>query len=87
MIQSEYIFMYANMLFTLGTILLFKKVIADKNVLYNFDVVGSIITLFALTTMLIGYWNLQMYVAMLFSMPTWLFWLFVIIYSKENVKE
>lgn len=81
---SEYIFMSANVIFTIGTFLLFRKVIADREVLYNFDFLGSIITLIALTVMLIGYWNLQMYIAMTLSLPTWFFWFFVVIYSQDR---
>ncbi len=83
-VPSEYIFMSANVIFTIGTFLLFRKVFVDRKVLYNFDTLGSAVTLLALTVMLVGYCDLQMYIAMTLSLPTWFFWFFVGIYGKDK---
>lgn len=70
---AENIFMFANMLFTIGTLLLFSKVFKNRNMLNDFDIYGSIFTTCALFLMLMGYVLLEMYLPFLFAIPTTLF--------------
>lgn len=79
--NSEFIFIQANILFTAGTLLLFKKVIKNRSMLQDFDLYGSLLTTAALFCMIVGYLNLQMYLSLLFALPTTLFWVFVSIYT------
>lgn len=73
--------MVGNILFTVGTLFLFKKVVNNRNMLNDFDLYGSLLTTMALFCMLIGYLSLQMYLPLLFALPTTLFWMFVSIYT------
>jgi hypothetical protein len=79
--NAENIFMFANILFTIGTLLLFSKVFKNRNILNDFDVYGSILTMNALFCMLIGYAMLEMYLPFLFAIPTTLFWLYVSVHT------
>ena len=79
--NTENIFMVANILFTFGTLLLFSKVFKNRNMLNDFDLYGSVLTTIALFCMLIGYIMLKMYLPFLFAIPTTLFWLYVSVHT------
>ena len=87
MISAEHIFTAANILFTIGTSLLFIKVIRNRIRLHDFDFTGSILTTVALILMLFGYHELKMFISILFLMPTLLFWAVVSVYSGKNIKR
>lgn len=75
--SAENVFMLANVLFTIGTLLLLKKIIINRKILNDLDLNGSILTSIALFFMLIGYVMLEMYLPFLFAIPTTLFWTYV----------
>ena len=79
--DAELIFTSANVIFTIGTIVLFKKVLKNRNMLKDFDFIGSFMTTVAMALMIRGYFELDMTSSILFSIPTFSFWLFVSIYS------
>lgn len=84
MVNAEYIFMAANIVFTIGTLLLFIKVIKNRSMLHDFDLMGSIVTTAALMLMLLRYYEFKMFSSIFFLMPTLLFWLFVSFYSGKT---
>ena len=83
----EYIFTLANIVFTIGTLLLSVKVIKNRNMLKDFDVVGSGLTMCALFIMMVGYTVLEMWVAMAFMSPTLIFWIIVTVFSINNMEN
>ncbi|MDG6243522.1 MAG: hypothetical protein QCH31_03900 [Methanolobus sp.] len=82
--NPETTFFLANIFFTIGTIFLFSKVIKNRQLLKDFDLIGSITTTLALFLILISYINMQIYFTALLAIPTFLFWLFVSIYTIKN---
>lgn len=85
--NPEYIFTSANVVFTIGTFLLFLKVVKNRNMLNDFDVVGSGLTAIALVLMVAGFIYISMYISVLFMLPTLAFWVFVTVYSMKKYKE
>jgi len=77
MISGEDLFIMANIIFTIGTTLLFLKVIRNRNTLKDFSLQGSVLTMVAILFMVAGFLTLRMYVSALFLIPTMLFWVFV----------
>ena len=82
--NAENIFMLANVLFTIGTLLLLKKVVINRKILNDLDLNGSILTTIALFFMLIGYLILEMHLPFLLAIPTTLFWTYVSICTLVN---
>lgn len=82
--NPEYFFVIANIIFTCGTLLLFKQVVKNRNVLKDFDQTGSILTVLALCFMGCGYAVAIMYVGLLFMLPTLVFWIFVSYYTIQK---
>ena len=80
----ENLFTLANIVYLFGTLLLLKRAIQDKSNLHNFDTTGSILTAIATTIILFAYFTLHMYIALIFVIPTWLFWAFVSIYTTKS---
>ena len=80
----ENLFTFANIVYLFGTLLLLNRAIHDKSNLHNFDTTGSILTAIATTIILFVYFTLQMYIALVFVIPTWLFWAFVSIHTTKN---
>ena len=77
----EFMFTIANILFTIGTVLLFRRVVKNRTMLKDFDLYGSLLTTIALFCMLVAYLDIQIYLPLLFALPTTLFWLFVSVYT------
>ena len=85
--EMEHIFTAANIIFTIGTLRLFKTVIKNRASLHDFDLIGSLLTSGALFLMVIGYLENRMIVSFVFLLPTFGFWIFVSMYSLNNLKE
>ena len=79
--DAELIFTSANVIFTIGTIVLFRKVLKNRNMLKDFDFIGSCMATIAMALTIRGYFELDMTSSILFSIPTFSFWIFVSIYS------
>lgn len=80
----ENIFIFANILFTIGTVRLFIQVFKNRDSLKDFDFFGSVITSNALAAMMIGYYYLEMFNSILFAIPTLSFWVFISIYTGKQ---
>ena len=80
----ENVFVFANILFTIGTIRLFIQVFKNRDSLKDFDFFGSIITSNALGAMMIGYYYLEIINSILFAIPTLSFWIFISVYSGKQ---
>ena len=86
-VEMEFIFTTANIIFTIGTLRLFKTVIKNRSSLHDFDLIGSMLTSAALFLMVIGYLENRMIVSFVFLMPTLMFWMFVSMYSLNDFKD
>ena len=60
------------------------KVVKNHKILNDLDLSGSILTVAALSCMIAGYNELQMNTSVLFTIPTWAFWVFVSICTVRN---
>lgn len=76
-VNSEDIFTIANIIFTVGTARLFLQVIRNRDTLKDFDLTGSVLTMVAILVMIMGFFNIGMYISLLFILPTMAFWVFV----------
>ena len=82
--NADIIFTLANMVFAVGTLFLLYKVIKQRNMLNDFDLIGSLLTTTALILMLAGYKMLDMLGSIVFMIPTLAFWITVSIYTVQN---
>lgn len=82
--QASMIFAAANILFTAGTFMLSIKVVKNRNIPNDLDLSGSVLTIVALSCMLAGYNELHMNTSVLFTIPTWTFWVFVVLCTVQN---
>jgi tellurite resistance protein TehA-like permease len=84
--NTELLFILANLFFLAGTILLARKVIKNRDTLKDFDLYGSTINFVGMMVMATGLMELKSYVAAIVSIPTTLFWAIVAVYSFRNRK-
>lgn len=80
----ELLFSLANLFYLVGTILLARKVIKNRDALKDFDPYGSIVNVVGMIIMASGLIDLKSYVAAVISLPTMLFWAVAAIYSFKN---
>lgn len=82
MINIEFVFILANILITIGSIGLFKKVFRRNSKLEEYDFFGSLFTFLGLLTMVIGYLKLEMFFALSTTLPVLLVWLYIFLHVK-----
>ena len=87
--NAENVFTLANIIFTVGTLLLFAKVVKNRNILNDFSLSGSVLTTVGMVFSIIGYSMLEMYTPVIFAIPTMSFWGYVSFYTikKKLVKK
>lgn len=83
-IDIELIFNLANFCYLIGTILLIRRVIKNRNALKDFDTYGSMINFIGMTINCVALIELGMYRTIIISFPTMAFWAIVAIYSFKN---
>ena len=84
---AELFFNIANLFYLIGTLLLIRRVIKNRNSLKDFDSCGSTINFIGMTVNCIALAVLGMYITIVISSPTMAFWAIVAIYSfKNNLK-
>ena len=84
--NAENMFTLANIIFTVGTLLLFAKVVKNRNILNDFSLSGSVLTTVGMVFTIIGYSMLEMYTPVIFAIPTMSFWGYVSFYTIIKVK-
>jgi Ca2+/Na+ antiporter len=82
--NTELLFSLANLFYLLGTILLARKVIKNRDALKDFDIYGSSINFVGMIVMSFALLDLRSYIAAIISIPTMLFWAIAAIYSFKN---
>ena len=74
----------AKSLFLVGTLLLSRKVLKNKNMLKDFDLNGSILTCLGTLSMIVALALLNAWVSVVIAIPTILFWGVVSMYSFKR---
>jgi len=82
--NAELYMMLANIVFLFGTTFLFLKVIKNRNSIKDFDKTGSGLTFFGMIFSTAALVDLNMWTAILISLPTIIFWLFAFIFSVKS---
>ena len=82
--NTELLFSLANLFYLVGTILLARKVIKNRDALKDFDFYGSSINSAGMVVMAFALIELNSYVALIISLPTMLFWAIAAIYSFKS---
>lgn len=77
----EKIFLSANIICCVGTLLQIYQVILNKNILYGYDLVGSLLTLIAVVLFNVGFYMVKQKLSVAFGMVTVMYWLFVSIFK------
>lgn len=85
-ITIELLFNIANISFLIGTILLTRRIIKNRNVLRDFDAYGSSLNVIGMTITVIALVELRFYTTIIISLPTLMFWTIASIYSFRNNK-
>lgn len=83
-IDIELLFNLANFCYLIGTLLLVRRVIKNRDALKDFDPYGSFINLIGMLINGIALIGLGMYVTIIISSPTMAFWAIAAIYSFKN---
>ncbi len=84
--NAEFYMTLANVVFLCGTSFLFIKIIKNRDSLADFDKYGSFLTFTGMCFASLSMFELKMFTAILFSIPTLLFWLFAFIFSIKSHK-
>lgn len=82
--SSEILMALAQFMFLIGTSFLIMKVLKNRNSLKDFDTIGSFLTFIGMIFTAIALFELKMYVSILFSIPTVIFWGFAFIFSMKK---
>ncbi len=80
----ESLFGVANFFYLVGTILLARKVMKNRNALKDFDFYGSVTNVIGMTITTYTFIKLMSYTAAIISVPTMLFWAMAAVYSFKN---
>jgi len=84
--NAEIYMILANTMFLFGTSFLFVKIVKNRDSLKDFDITGSFLTFFGMCFATIALVILNMWTAILISIPTLLFWLFAFLFSTRSQK-
>jgi len=78
----------AQFIFAIGTFLLIKELIRNRNILKGYSLFGSFLTWLAMTFVLVQFWEFSDWIGLVFGFVQWLFWLFVTIFVlRQKIKE
>lgn len=80
----ERLFDLANIILLVGTILLIKDVVKNRNVLRGYSLLGSSLTFTGVLLFETGFFLLGFYVSMLLGLVTLLYWFLVVLYLLLN---
>ena len=80
----ELIFNLANLCYLIGTILLIRRVLKNRNNLKDFDPYGSSTNFIGMAINALALAGLGMYTTIIISSPTMAFWAIAALYSFKN---
>lgn len=64
----------AEFVFAVGTILMIRKIVKDRNALGGYDLIGSFLTLIAMTFVQTYLWQSENFLGFGLGMTQWIFW-------------
>jgi len=76
----DIIFLIANIICAIGTILQIKDVVKNRSILKGYSLIGSILTFLAVTLFQIGFFLDQQILSVIFGSITAIYWFLVSIY-------
>ena len=85
--NTDVLFSIANLFYLIGTSLLIKIVIKNRNSLNDFDYIGSIMNVIGMLITAYAFSQIKSYYAILMSLPTMAFWAIAAIYSFKNRRQ
>lgn len=74
----EEIFLFANIICSIGTILLIRAVIKDRKILTNYSLSGAFLTLSAVFLFDVGFGMMKQWLSALIGLITVAYWAFVV---------
>lgn len=77
-------FLIGNMVMTVGTFLLIRTVLKNKQALFGYDLIGSILTFVALLFLFNGFLSSSQYASAVFVLVTVAFWGFVVFFKLRS---
>ena len=80
----ELLFNLANFCYLIGTLLLIRRVVKNRNTLKDFDPYGSSTNFIGMMINAFALAGLGMYTTIIISFPTMAFWAIAAIYSFKN---
>ncbi len=80
------LFIFMNILFSIGTCLLIKTVWKNRKVLNGYNLFGASITLMALLVAVVAYFMMGNWLAILFASITVFYWGLVVFYTLFKKK-
>lgn len=80
----EILFNIANLAYLIGTLLLTRRVVKNRNTLSDFDFHGSLLNVVGMLASAFALIELRLYFSLLILIPTLLFWMMTSIYSFKN---
>jgi len=84
--ETGTLFSLANFLYLIGTILLTRRLINNRDALKDFDFYGSLINMSGMLVAAAALITMESYMAMIISIPTLIFWTMASMYSFKNRK-
>ena len=79
---------YSQFIFAIGTILLIREVLKNKNILRGFSLSGSFLTWLAMGFVLYQFYLWSDWIGLIAGFMQWGFWLFVIIFvAREKLRD
>jgi len=76
----DIIFLIANIICAIGTILQIKDVVKNRSILKGYSLIGSILTFLAVTLFQIGFFLYQQILSVVFGSITAIYWFLVTLY-------
>ena len=87
--QVQTIFAIGNIILFFASIRLMIRVIKNRNILSDYEMIGSALTFVGMLVLLYGYVLMENWISILFSIPTAILWFFASLYSfkRKNKKR
>ncbi len=82
--EAGTLFSLANFLYLIGTVLLTRRLISNRDALKDFDFYGSLINMSGMLVAASALITMESYMAMIISIPTLIFWTMASMYSFKN---
>jgi len=76
-------FLIGNIICAIGTVLMIRKIIKNRDILKGYDFLGSILTFLAVTCFTYGFYELHDILSVLFALVTLSFWLLASIFTLK----